>query len=431
MKHTENVKKSLFETIENIAARRDEFCYTPGKDFTRNRKIRFNFIMKTLLCFEGKALNSELLNIFNYGKMKFSTSAFVQQRAKINPIAFYELFRKFSNENMPTKLFNGYRLIAVDGSDLNTPKNADDVESLQHNQSATYNIYHLNALYDLLVQTYTDAVVQKRSRFNEHKAFAEMIQRFDDSYPAIFIADRGYESYNSMAHVQQKGQKFLIRVKDIGSHGIVSRFDLPDDEFDFSCDLQISRNKSHKRKCITDSPFNVPLDHKTVFDFFGDGYPFTLHVRFVRIQLSNGSFEVLATNLDQNDFPPSALAELYHLRWGIETSFAKLKYTVGLAAFHSRKPEYILQEIFTRLTFYNFSKLIAVNISIPKKKRKYTYKLNFSVVACVCREFLRDRCTPRYVETNIRNCLLPYRSGGSFPRIHRHIPPISFNYRIA
>ena len=31
---------------------------------------------------------------------------------------------------------------------------------------------------------------------------------------ALVIADRGYESYNNMAHIQEKGWFFLIRIKD-------------------------------------------------------------------------------------------------------------------------------------------------------------------------------------------------------------------------
>lgn len=36
---------------------------------------------------------------------------------------------------------------------------------------------------------------------------------------ALIIADRGYESYNSMAHIQEKGWYFLIRIKD--GHGSI------------------------------------------------------------------------------------------------------------------------------------------------------------------------------------------------------------------
>ena len=48
----------------------------------------------------------------------------------------------------------------------------------------------------------------------------------------IVIADRGYEAYNNMAHIQEKGWFYLIRVKDFNqySSGILHGLELPDTE---------------------------------------------------------------------------------------------------------------------------------------------------------------------------------------------------------
>ena len=54
-----------------------------------------------------------------------------------------------------------------------------------------------------------------------------------------------------------------------------------------------------------------------------------------------------------NEFSTEEIKELYALRWGIETSFRELKYAVGLTSFHSKKHEYIIQEIWARLLLYN------------------------------------------------------------------------------
>ncbi len=63
------------------------------------------------------------------------------------------------------------------------------------------------------------------------------------------IADRGYESYNVMAHIQEKGWRYLIRVKDINGNGIVSRLDLPDaEEFDICTDLRMTRKNSKEAR---------------------------------------------------------------------------------------------------------------------------------------------------------------------------------------
>lgn len=52
------------------------------------------------------------------------------------------------------------------------------------------------------------------------------------------------------------------------------------------------------------------------------------------------------------------------MRWGIETSFSELKYIVGLVNMHCKKEEFAKQEIFARLTMYNFcERIIAVAVN--------------------------------------------------------------------
>ena len=58
-----------------------------------------------------------------------------------------------------------------------------------------------------------------------------MVDRSELAGPVILIADRGYEAYNNMAHIEQKGWNYLIRVKE--KQGILSGLQLPDTpEFD-------------------------------------------------------------------------------------------------------------------------------------------------------------------------------------------------------
>ena len=81
---------------------------------------------------------------------------------------------------------------------------------------------------------------------------------------------------------------------------------------------------------------------------------FPLSFRIVRFSITDSSYETVITNLDSDSFPASVLKQLYAMRWGIETSFRELKYTVGLQHFHAKKVEFVHQEIFARLTMYNF-----------------------------------------------------------------------------
>ena len=77
-----------------------------------------------------------------------------------------------------------------------------------------------------------------------------MVDRADLSHPAIILADRGYESYNVLAHILQKGWKFLIRVKN-GAGGIVSGLPVPNsEEFDIQVNLSLTRKQTNQTKAL-------------------------------------------------------------------------------------------------------------------------------------------------------------------------------------
>ena len=441
MSYTSKLKRSLNNCLKAINENRAEHCNHPTKDFTRHKKIDFDSVMKAVLCFSNGSLNKEIFEFFGCRSDTATVSAFVQQRSKIKASAFEALFYSFIQENQPAKHFHGYSLIAVDGSDLYVPKNKNDPDSICHNHTdSSFNLYHLNAFYDLLTHTYLDAVIQKRRNENEHSAYVTMVDRYRYSPKAIFIADRNYESYNDMAHVQEAGHKFLTRLRDVDSKCILKGFNAPSGEFDISSDLQFIRRKNKQTKEMMSHNPNIRfLPPTATFDYLPAYYKrsdptlfFELHVRLVRVKLDDGTYELLATNLDENEFPPPLLKELYSMRWGIETSFRKLKYTIGLLHFHSKKPEHILQEIFAKLTMYNFTELVTLHIAIRKKKRKLTYKINFSVAAHVCRKFFLGVYALKSVEAAISRNLLPFRPNLSKPRHLKQSPPtFSFYYRVA
>ena len=70
-------------------------------------------------------------------------------------------------------------------------------------------------MYDLSSNLYLDAVVQKRRAANENAALVSMVDRSGIGEPVIITADRGYESYNTLEHIVQKGWKYLIRLRDL------------------------------------------------------------------------------------------------------------------------------------------------------------------------------------------------------------------------
>lgn len=93
------------------------------------------------------------------------------------------------------------------------------------------------------------------------------------------------------------------------------------------------------------------------------------------------------------------------MRWnnigfGIETSFRELKYAIVLVHFHSKKMDYIVQEIFAKMAMYDFCEMLTLNVVISQNKRNHKYQVNFTAAIHICRHYFRcrDNETPSDIE---------------------------------
>lgn len=439
-----SVKKALIKQIADVTAHPQEYCRNPEIDFSRHRMLSFQETIEIILSFSGKSITNELLDRFDFNSQTVSSSAFVQQREKIRPSAFEAIFKKFtsSSEKLHNQqLYKGFRLFAVDGSDIHIPTNRDDVDSFfpGTNGQKPYNLLHLNALYDILNKTYADILIQKNPNSNEHKALIQMVES-SSLMSSIVIADRGYESYNTMAHIQEAGWYYLIRVRN--TSGMVRGLDLPTaEEFDVDIDLNMTRNSSNKIKELCKDhnhyrfvPVNSTFDYLPSLNGKWKTEPafYSLSYRIVRVRVSKELVETLVTNLPRDRFSPAEIKKLYSMRWGIETSFRNLKYTVGMLHFHSKKTDSVLQEIYAAVIMYNFTEIVTACVVIKNGQRKHTYRVNFSVAVHVCKYFLKKKLHPPNVEALITKYIVPIREERQFVRIVSGVKvSTSFTYRVA
>jgi len=431
--YANRIKNTLMELITQMSADPTPYVKNPGKDFIRNRKLPFEEVVKLLISMGGNSIYKELLETTNYDQNTATTSAFVQQRDKILPSAFETLFRNFVQTHSNAHTYCGYRLLAVDGSNLYTPVNPNENDTYVQNQyEKGFNFSHLNALYDLQSKIYVDALVQPCRHMNESKALVDMVERSAITEKTIIVADRNYESYNNFAHIERKGWNYVIRVKDLGSTGILSGLKLPyGGEFDVYVNKILTRKQTKEVKANPNVYKFMP--QCSTFDFLDKERHFhPISFRMVRIKI-NDFYETLITNLATPDFSPDELRKIYQMRWGIETSFRELKYSVGLTNFHAKKQEYIVQEIFARLIMYNFAEMIISHIVISQADTKHVYQVNFTVAIHICRYFFRlhRNALPPDVEALIRKNILPVRTGRNANRMIRKKSSTSFLYRIA
>lgn len=385
----------------------------------------------------------ELLDFFGLHADIPSASAFNQQRAKLKPEALEAVFRQFNSSVQAADKTSGFRFLAADGSTFtffSKPRfsSREYFVSEGHSSRGFYSM-HLNAFYDLQKHTYTDALIQPVHLKDEFRAFCDMVDRHN-THPGtrdVFIGDRGYCSYNNMAHVIEKGQYFLFRTKDISSKGLVKNFDFPDtDSFDVRVNVTLVR--SHKRKiAVREGFYKRYVDVNATFDYVPYGSPdsYDLSFRVVRFPISENTYECIVTNLPVDEFSPEQIKLLYFTRWAIEGSFRKLKYTIGLSNFHAYKPEYIMQEIWAKLIAYNITEMFIRHTIIKRENTKHEYKVNFSVAAHICRVFLRLTTEEDSMDVMslLQRELIPIRDNRQYPRLQTaHFrKPRYFIYRAA
>ncbi|MBE5960312.1 MAG: transposase [Lachnospiraceae bacterium] len=171
-----------------------------------------------------------------------------------------------------------------------------------------------------------------------------------------------------------------------------------------------------------------------IFDFLpaGDKGAYQISFKVVRFLIGDNSYESIITNIPADEMNPCEIKELYHMRWGIETNFRELKYAIGLTNFHSKKVEYIKQEIYARLTLYNFCEAITISIilKIHKQQTKRYYQVNYTMDISICKKYLK-KLYPTTTGGRIQRYVLPVRSGRKDPRKVKPQTAIGFLYRVA
>lgn len=427
------VHKHLNDAINYVSSSIGCYCKSPGFDFTRKRKLPPEELMKFLIQFQSKSLSSEIGDYFTDMEVPPSVSAVIQQRRKLDPRALYRVFTLFTDSINVNNRFQGYRLLASDGSDINIPYNPEDSETyhIQNGMARGFNQLHLNALYDVLNRCYADIEIDTAAKSNEPNAAEEMLEKNAEKYGKfIYIADRGYEKYQLLAFLAENQIKYIIRVKDISSNGILSTMNLKDEEFDLDLGKEITRLQTNEVKRHPEK--YVRIMNNQVFRFLPiEEESYHLNFRAVRFKITDDTYECLITNLPGDQFPISVMKELYHQRWGIEGSFRELKYTIGLTEFHGRNIQFLYQEIYARTILYNLCQFIVAAVPSEKSATIHEYRFNFSSAVTNIRQYLAGHIDEEKLILRIKKFLIPIRPGRSFVRNIRSQSAKLFTYRSA
>ena len=407
--------------------------------FTRkSRKLDFKEDMKILLVCGAASMKKELYEYFDYDIDTVSLPGFIRSRAKIKEEAFKELMDRMNKAYPCDKKYMGYRLLSVDGCDLTIPTDRNDKETYeQYINERGFNNYHLNCLFDLMNHRYIDNNTQTLKKKNEIEAMWTMAERYNGE-KAIFIADRNYATFNNMEHIKKTGHKFLIRAKDIhsGTSLLKSFRSLPKQgEFDEDVHITFTKRQTNEIKAHPEA-YKIIVSNQR-FDFLdSENHFYDADYRVVRIKIdgSDEEYESLITNLDRKLFPASKIKELYRMRWDIEVSYRHLKYSVELNALHSKRRDFIRQEIWARLVMFNISMIIIDYVTdhkLSRKERRLEYKVNITMAVFFTKHFMiiRKGGDPPDLESLIAKEILPVRDDRHYTRNVRSQGFVSFGYR--
>ena len=439
-----DLKSTLNNCIVNICKDICLYVENPGKDFTRDRKLPVDTLMQFMLDMEGNSLNAEIYNNFPDINERMTASAFEQQRDKLKPDAFKQLLYDFDDtfENLQT--FKGLRTYAIDGSDFCTPLNKDSEWYIPNHyirkdgQEANGTcLLHGNFLYDLMNKQYID-VNETR---DERDGAIRLIENIKNPESALTIMDRGYYGFNMIEHCNRYGGFYVMRVpvnciKEIAA--------LPDESCDIDMEIKVSTKSMQFCQLYGYHKINVQKnpDKKYSENTANTHWDFDekciINFRVCKFKINDEAsgknvWEILITNLPRDKFDLKAMKRIYHMRWGIETSFLELKYALGAINFHSKKDKFILQELYAHLVMFNATSRVAACLSMEYSDKGYPYAVDFKMVVHIFRIYYRhfNKAPPGEMYADMTRYRHIVRNGRHSMRLLKPKSAVYFLYRVA
>ncbi len=316
------------------------------------------------------------LELRNYMKtahpgMEISKPGYLKQRTKLNPLAFYELYRHH-NRNFYAdpgfSVFHGYLVLAADGSGINIPTTRETLETFgtsSRKGTKPQASIGLGCLYDVMNRMILESDCCK-CKFDEMRLAEEQIDRVSEtigaSQPFLVVMDRGYPSTAAFIRMMEKGVLFLARLKSSDYKKEQSSLSFPDTWVD----IRLDKSRINHYKGTDIGQRMEELGHITL--------------RMVKVPLPEGKEEVLITNLPSETFDSRRIAELYHMRWGIETAYETLKDRLQIENFTGTRPVLLLQDIYSTIYVSNLAEDIIrdaeAELDEKEKHRKHKMMVN-------------------------------------------------------
>ena len=343
------------------------------KAFTRVRVLTFNLVLAIILRKGVKSLQNSvseaLLSWLGAGTA--SASAYSQARYQLRHTAFVELNRQTVVGAMygdgDYRRFWGLRVLAVDGSKVALPDTEDvraEFGTIAYSGGKDNEIQGerpwalASVLYDVLNRVALDAALGEARAYEVELALGRLAHTREGD---LLLMDRNDPSYRMLAEGVRAGREFVVR----GSAA------------SFATARRMLRGEGPDRQTVT----LEPCDGQRA-DIQARGLPMAVRVRFVRVLLPTGEFEVLATSLlDEAKYPAAGFLELYHLRWGVEGFYGVLKTRLGLDNFTGTGAEAVRQDCHATVYLTGLESILTADAqaALDAKETRHAQQVNRAV----------------------------------------------------
>lgn len=341
------------------------------KNFKRNRKLPFQTVTLLILQLLKSSVRTELKSfytaIFKVDEVVnwVTDSAFCKARQKIKHQLFIDLYRfivRFFYKHVGGKRWFHYRLLAVDGSELNLPSSKELL--------AKYGCHHTNSigtkipqarvsfLCDTLNFITIDAQIES-FKVGEQQMFESHLIHIGKG--DLLTADANYGHFRILKAILTTKADYCVRMSKCSS--FIKEF-LESGEKDVVTEWvpspkTISNCKKHS---ISTTP---------------------LPIRLVRIDLSENETEVLAISiLDKDKYNFDCIKKLYDKRWAVEEEIKKFMQRLMVEFFSSIKENGVLQDFYANIFMLNLVSFLAQpvvdEIHESSSNNKYRKQINWT-----------------------------------------------------
>jgi hypothetical protein len=341
------------------------------KDFTRKRSLPFHTLIFFLLNLNKGSYQDELDNYFKVlnhlevAERIVTKGALSKARKKLKYEAFVELndhmIHKYYS-NFQTLTWNGFNLLAVDGTTIRVP---DEPEIAEHfgvwnsRQGKQTPKARGSQLFDVLNKITIDAILSPKKEGERELAAQHFIKLLPND---LILLDRGYPAYwlfnlilsmdaNFCARVSCKKWKIIRKFYESGEKEMIVKLD---------------PTPSSYKKCN-----EMGLDKKPI------------KVRLIRVELDTGETEVLITSLlDIEHYPAKIFHDLYHSRWPVEEDYKIIKRRLDIENFSGKSKHSVYQDFYAKIMSKNLTSIIVNTtrneVDEISEGRNSKYQINFT-----------------------------------------------------